>query len=218
MGLESATYLSDLVSANPASSDAVSAGDDHIRGIKSAIKTTFPNISGAVTPTHAELNHVDGVTSAIQTQLDAKGAHAGQTWTGTHGWSGATMQSPALGNTAITAVKFVGLNGIYDNGNSGTAKTVTLANGQSQKLTLTGNLTLTISFTGASAGIYRLRLIQDATGGRTLANISGLSTSRWIGSASQPSHNTAANGETLIVIEYDGSSTAIQSMTKIGAV
>lgn len=84
MGLESATYISDLVSTNPAAGDAKSQGDDHIRLLKSAILNTFPSITGAVTPTHTELNYVDGVTSAIQTQIDAKGAIAGQTWTGTH--------------------------------------------------------------------------------------------------------------------------------------
>src|SRR5574343_744985 len=71
MALESATYINGLVSTNPASSDAPSAGDEHLRLIKSTILATFPNITGAVTPTHTELDYVDGVTSAIQTQLDA---------------------------------------------------------------------------------------------------------------------------------------------------
>lgn len=91
MGLESATYISDLVDTNPASSDAKSQGDDHIRLLKSTIQATFPNVSGAVTPTHVELNFVDGVTSAIQTQLDAKGAVAGQTWSGAHDYTGGTL-------------------------------------------------------------------------------------------------------------------------------
>ena len=72
MGLESATYIDDLVITNPTSGDDPSAGDDHLRLIKSTIKNTFPNISAPVTPTHTELNYVDGVTSAIQTQLNAK--------------------------------------------------------------------------------------------------------------------------------------------------
>lgn len=91
MGLETGTYISDLVSTNPLGSDAKSTADDHLRLIKSCVKATFPNVSGAVTPTHTELNYVDGVTSAIQTQLDAKGAHAGQTWTGTQNFTGATI-------------------------------------------------------------------------------------------------------------------------------
>lgn len=71
-GLETGTYISDLVVTNPTSSDLASTADDHMRLIKSTVKTTFPNVSGAVTPTHTELNYVDGVTSAIQTQIDAK--------------------------------------------------------------------------------------------------------------------------------------------------
>ena len=48
MGLESATFISDLNSSNPTSTDVLSQADDHLRLIKSAIKTTFPNISGAI--------------------------------------------------------------------------------------------------------------------------------------------------------------------------
>lgn len=82
MGLETGTYISDLVSTNPTSSDPKSQGDDHLRLIKATVKATFPNVSGAVTPTHTELNYVDGVTSAIQTQLDAKAPLASPVLTG----------------------------------------------------------------------------------------------------------------------------------------
>jgi microcystin-dependent protein len=56
MPLESAQYISDLNSANPISTDSVAQADDHIRLIKSAIKATFPNITGPVTATQATLN------------------------------------------------------------------------------------------------------------------------------------------------------------------
>lgn len=72
MGLETGTYINSLNAANPRGTDAKSAGDDHIRLLKATIKATFPNITGAVTPTQVELNHVAGVTSAIQTQLNGK--------------------------------------------------------------------------------------------------------------------------------------------------
>jgi hypothetical protein len=72
MGLETGTYISSLNSANPVVGDNKTEGDDHIRLIKATLLATFPNVTGAVTPTHTELNYVDGVTSAIQTQLDAK--------------------------------------------------------------------------------------------------------------------------------------------------
>ena len=76
MGIETFQYIDDLVDTNPTSTDSVSEGDNHIRGIKTTLKNTFPNVTGAITPTETELNYVDGVTSAIQTQLDAKQASA----------------------------------------------------------------------------------------------------------------------------------------------
>ena len=71
MALETATYISGLVAANPLSSDPKSQGDDHLRLIKITLLNTFPNISGAVIATHTELNYVSGVTSGIQSQLNA---------------------------------------------------------------------------------------------------------------------------------------------------
>jgi beta-mannanase len=91
MSLETGTYISDLNSSNPSSSDPKSQGDDHIRLLKSTIKTTFPNVSGAVTPTHTELNRVAGVTSAIQTQLDAKADVTGESYSGAHNFTSATV-------------------------------------------------------------------------------------------------------------------------------
>ena len=62
MGLESATYLTDLVNTNPVSSDAKSQGDDHIRLIKAVLLSSFPGIAGAMTASHTELNILDGAT------------------------------------------------------------------------------------------------------------------------------------------------------------
>ena len=45
MSLESATYISNLVSTNPPGTDLRSQGDDHIRLIKSVLQNTFPNAS-----------------------------------------------------------------------------------------------------------------------------------------------------------------------------
>jgi len=59
MGLETGTYISDLNASNPVgATDPKSQGDDHIRLIKSTILATFPNVTGAMTKTHAELNDV----------------------------------------------------------------------------------------------------------------------------------------------------------------
>jgi hypothetical protein len=56
MGLESATYVNQLVSANPLSTDSVSQSDDHLRLIKLALVSTFPHLDSPVTATPAQLN------------------------------------------------------------------------------------------------------------------------------------------------------------------
>ena len=71
MGLESATYISQLVATNPTATDAISQGDDHLRLIKSVLQAQFSGLSGttAVTSSGAELNILDGVT-ATATELN----------------------------------------------------------------------------------------------------------------------------------------------------
>ena len=109
MGLETGTYLDALVPTNPASTDGLAQADDHIRLLKSTLKNTLPNLSGAVSATQAELNvlagitsstsdlnvldgitattaqlnFTAGVTSSIQTQMDTKAPLASPTFTGT---------------------------------------------------------------------------------------------------------------------------------------
>lgn len=106
MALETGVYISDLVPANPGPNDLKSLGDDHLRLIKSTLKTTFPNVTGAVTAAHTDLNNVTGLTGNIQAQINLKGAIAGQAWTGTQNFTGATVTAPtkaALDNTTNVA-------------------------------------------------------------------------------------------------------------------
>lgn len=56
MALETATYINQLVSTNPLGSDPLADADGHLRLLKSTIKATFPNITGPVTATQAQLN------------------------------------------------------------------------------------------------------------------------------------------------------------------
>lgn len=124
MTVETALYPSQLNTAWPLAPDLIAEGDDHIRLTKLVIKTTLPNIAGVVTPTHTELNYVAGVTSGIQAQFTAKAAKAGDTYTGAHNFTGATLTSatPAVGNSTTLAAttayvqgefaaKFTGLSG-----------------------------------------------------------------------------------------------------------
>jgi hypothetical protein len=148
MALEDLTgtkYIDDLVATNPAAGDNVSEGDDHIRGIKNVLKTTFPSIDGAITATDTELNYVDGVTSNVQTQLNAKFATAGGTLTGA-----------AQGSTDT------------DTTNTGSV-TLDFSTNQNFVLTLTGNVTLANPTTETVGQSGFITFIQDGTGGRTVA-------------------------------------------------
>lgn len=64
-------YINTLDSSYPdGTTHKVFVLDDDARDTKKKIKTTFPNITGAVTASHTELNTVDGVTSNVQTQIN----------------------------------------------------------------------------------------------------------------------------------------------------
>lgn len=63
MPLETGTYTSDLNASNPLGTDLKSTLDNQIRWVKSAILATWPNVTGAVTTTHTNLNKV-GVTQS----------------------------------------------------------------------------------------------------------------------------------------------------------
>jgi len=49
MGLESATYISQLVDTNPLGSDVISQGDDHIKLIKEVLQSSFPDVDRVAT-------------------------------------------------------------------------------------------------------------------------------------------------------------------------
>jgi len=72
MAKETATYISQLVDTNPVASDSVSVGDDHLRMLKTVLKTQFSGLSGttAVTATEAEMNYLDIAT--LGTSADSK--------------------------------------------------------------------------------------------------------------------------------------------------
>lgn len=103
MGLETASYISELQPANPDPTDLVSQGDDHIRMIKEVLQNNFPNLSAAaVTPTTTEFNFLDGVTSAIQTQLNALGAEIDAVDAAKLNLTGGTMTGVILNDPGIT--------------------------------------------------------------------------------------------------------------------
>ena len=63
MGVETATYISQLSATNPLGTDPISQGDDQIRLVKSVLQSQFTSLgAAAVTTTAAELNLIDGYT------------------------------------------------------------------------------------------------------------------------------------------------------------
>lgn len=102
-------------------------------------------------------------------------------------------------NSTATALAYDdGQPALFDAGNSGTSKAIDWANGSVQKLTLTGNATITFS-NATAGGSYALVLVQDATGGRTV------SLTGWGFGDNPPTYNTTANKKNLVVGLYDGS-------------
>ena len=68
MGIETGTYISDLVPQNPLGADDLNTADDHLRLIKSLVQQTLPNLNGEVSATPGDLNRVvlmRGVTGEV---------------------------------------------------------------------------------------------------------------------------------------------------------
>ena len=114
MPVEVATYINQLDPLSPAGTDPKSQGDDHLRTIKSAVKQTFPNVAGAVNASHIELNHLVGVASAVQPQIDLKASKTGDSYTGIHDFSLATSVKLPAATTigAVTASELGYLSGV----------------------------------------------------------------------------------------------------------
>jgi hypothetical protein len=81
MALENGTYVNSLVPANPASTDGLAQADDHIRLIKSTLKNTFPNLTGVVTATQADLNNTTSIPSSLTDLGITDGTASGQVLT-----------------------------------------------------------------------------------------------------------------------------------------
>ena len=106
MGLETATYISQLVATNPTSSDPVSQGDDHLQLIKDVLQKQFTTLgAAAVTTTAAELNLLDGVTTLAQegTAILSTGEGGATKFLREDGDASCSWQVPTDTNTTYTA-------------------------------------------------------------------------------------------------------------------
>ncbi len=82
MGLETATFIEDLVTTNPPASDELKQADDHMRLIKSVLKGTLPGLTRAMYFEKPRADVADSATPAL--------------------WAATTDYANLLGTTTIT--------------------------------------------------------------------------------------------------------------------
>lgn len=103
----------------------------------------------------------------------------------------------ATGATSSTTHHFTSE---FNNGNSGTSRTIDWTRGQKQVVTMTGNCTF--GFTAPpGVGNFLLRIVQDATGNRTANWPASV---HWVGNT-KPTLSTAGNRVDIITFYYNGS-------------
>lgn len=105
----------------------------------------------------------------------------------------------SFGNNSATNLRNATYQAEFNNGNSGVAATITWTNGQKQRLTLTGNATLTFVNPPGPCNLM-LKLIQDGTGNR---NVSWPASVRWR-NGNPPNLTTPGGSIDLIALYFDG--------------
>lgn len=138
MPLETGTYLPDLNPSNPASTDGLGAGDDHLRFIKSTLKNTFPNFT-------------DVALASTQTQLDAAVAVT----------AGTSVSTIPLGTAALPGLSVTGdtNTGIYSPG----ADQLSISVGGVQAVAV--NADTSVNFAGPVAAAGALAVAGAYSGG-----------------------------------------------------
>jgi hypothetical protein len=160
MALESATYINGLVETNPTSSDNISDGDNHIRLVKAVVKATFPNVTGAITGTHTQIN--DSVASVVSAtnantastlvKRDASGNFSAGTITAA--LTGSVTGSLSGNATSSTTA-----------GRWTTARTISLSGDASGSATIRGDANANITV-----------VVANNSHAHTIANVTGLQT------------------------------------------
>ena len=105
MGLETASFIDGLNTSNPVATDGLAQADDHIRLIKSAVKASFPNVTGAVNADHVEISTLDGYTGTTADHNLTSGlAAAGVTSTHVGHLNGVSSNIQTQLNTLSTSI------------------------------------------------------------------------------------------------------------------
>ena len=183
MALETGTYISDLVATNPTSTDPKSEGDNHLRLIKSTVKATFPNVTGAVTKTHTQLNNTVDKSGDTMTGSLNIGGGGDLLVTGSGGLgygvgSGGTVTQATSKSTAVTLNKPSGQ--ITMNNAALGANTTVSFNLNNSLLTINDGIAFTMVGSIFTHGNYQIWAGNITAGAITiyLRNISGGSLSQ----------------------------------------
>jgi hypothetical protein len=107
-----------------------------------------------------------------------------------------TNEDGVVDTNGLTSATF---NSEYDNGNVSGATTVTLATSQQQKMTLTGNITLTFVAPSGPAR-FTLKVVQGGTGSYMITWPAGT----YATGGAAPTLSTAVGSIDILVVYYDG--------------
>ncbi len=162
MGIETASYISQLVDTNPVVGDPVGEGDDHLRLIKTVLQTQFPNLTaGAVNTTQTEMNLLDGVTALVALASD-------QSWSGSQRGTPSTVTDGTL--DLDTANNFLYTPGGADvlefsNETTGQSGFIKLINPSGHTITLGSEVKAVATFATdvTVAGTYLVTYFSDGT-------------------------------------------------------
>lgn len=125
MALETGSFIHELNSSNPQSTDSVSQADDHLRLLKATIKATFPNITGAVTKTHSQINDLLEKAGGTMTgPLTLNGAPSSNLHAATKLYVDTADAAKANASTTVTAGT-----GLTGGGDLSTNRTLSVASG-----------------------------------------------------------------------------------------
>lgn len=113
-----------------------------------------------------------------------------------------TLSNTTLANSNIGSAKLIYFNGEYDNGNSGTTKTIAWDNGQKQKITTTGTCTLTFTAPAGPCNLV-LDIIHEAS--TTAYTYTWPAAVKWPGGTKVTTTNTSGAVD-IVSFYYNGSS------------
>ena len=157
MALESSTFINGLVVTNPTSSDNISDGDNHIRLLKSTVKATFPNVTGAVSGTHTAINSAvtaanaatNANTASTIVKRDASGNFGAGTVTAAlsgNATTATTLQTArTIGGVSFNGSANINLPGVNTSGNQNTSGNAATATQLATARTIGG-----VSFNGSA--------------------------------------------------------------------